>query len=428
MDAKRVLIFPAGTEIAFEIQNALKFSKFVELYGANSIPSHADFVFKKCESNLPFENEHDFISALNEVLDRWEIDYIYPARDSSLCLLTKEQDRIHATVVTSPLSTVELCRSKNLTYEFFKGEDFIPKFYYSVDDIDKFPVFIKPTVGQGSVGAKKISSKIELERELKSDTEYAICEYLPGNEYTVDCFTDRHGVLRTFHIRQRESIKNGISVRSSLVPADDRIKKIAEKINDRLIFNGAWFFQVKKNLQNEYRLMEISPRIPGTMGTSRNLGINYPLLTLYNMWGYDVDIIDNGTEITVDRALISRYKTSITYGKVYLDFDDTVYIENKVNIAVISFLYQCINKQIKIILLTKHDKDLHSSLDKFRISEALFDEIIQIKKGEDKSKYITDLNSIFIDDSFSERLNIHNKTGIPVFDLDMIESLFDWRM
>lgn len=30
---KRVLIFPAGTEIAFEIVNALKYSKFVEIYG-----------------------------------------------------------------------------------------------------------------------------------------------------------------------------------------------------------------------------------------------------------------------------------------------------------------------------------------------------------------------------------------------------------
>ena len=35
MNKKKVLIFPAGTEIAFEIQNSLKYSKFIELYGAN---------------------------------------------------------------------------------------------------------------------------------------------------------------------------------------------------------------------------------------------------------------------------------------------------------------------------------------------------------------------------------------------------------
>jgi hypothetical protein len=36
--------------------------------------------------------------------------------------------------------------------------------------------------------------------------------------------------------------------------------------------------------------------------------------------------------------------------------------------------------------------------------------------------------SIFIDDSFSERLAISNELDIPVFDLDAIESLIDWRM
>ena len=36
--------------------------------------------------------------------------------------------------------------------------------------------------------------------------------------------------------------------------------------------------------------------------------------------------------------------------------------------------------------------------------------------------------SIFIDDSFSERLSIANKLNMPVFDLDAVESLIDWRL
>ena len=172
-------------------------------------------------------------------------------------------------------------------------------------------------MGQGSVGARKIEQLEDLQEALSEGTEYAICEYLPGNEYTIDCFTDRHGRLRTCHIRQRERIKTGISVRSSLIPMDDDVFDIAEKINTKLEFNGAWFFQLKKNIYGDYRLMEISPRIPGTMGVSRNLGINYPMLTLFNMWGYDVDIIDNKEEITLDRAFISRYKINLSYHHVY---------------------------------------------------------------------------------------------------------------
>ena len=44
-EARKVLVFPAGTEIAFEIHHALRSSKFVKLYGATSVACHADFVF-----------------------------------------------------------------------------------------------------------------------------------------------------------------------------------------------------------------------------------------------------------------------------------------------------------------------------------------------------------------------------------------------
>lgn len=428
MNKCKVLIFPAGSEIAFEIQNALKYSKFVELYGGNSMPSHAEFVFEKYIDGIPFVREENFVERLNEVIDQYHIDYIYPAHDSACLTLTREADRIHAKIVTSPVKTVEICRSKNKTYEYFAGMYYIPKTYKYAEEIEEYPVFIKPSVGQGSVGARKINSYVELSGALSSGVEYAICEYLPGTEYTVDCFTDRHGVLRTCHLRQRERIKTGISVRSRLIDTDDTVLEIANDINSKLVFNGAWFFQLKRNEAGDYRLMEISPRIPGTMGTSRNLGINYPLLTLFNMWGYDIDIIDNENEITLDRAFISRYKTNIRYGKVYMDFDDTLYIDDKVNIQMIAFLYQCHNKGIPVVLLTKHAKDIHASLARYKIAESLFEDIIHIAPGSDKASYMKDLDSILIDDSFAERLNVKEKLSIPVFDLDMIESLLDWRM
>ena len=209
---------------------------------------------------------------------------------------------------------------------------------------------------------------------------------------------------------------------------EDSVMKIAEKINSKMVFSGAWFFQLKRNNSGEFRLLEISARIPGTMGTTRNLGINYPMLTIFDMLGYDIDIINNGQDVLLDRAFISRYQTSVKYDKVYLDFDDTLYLDDKVNITMISFVYQCFNKGIPVILLTKHAKDIYDSLDRFKISKDLFAEIIHIEKDRDKSEYITAKDAIFIDDSFAERKNIHDKLGIPVYDLDMIESLIDWRM
>ena len=68
-EPKNILIFPAGTEIAFEICDALKNSRFVRLFGATSVPCHAEFVFQRCFSGLPFVDDPDLISAINRIID-----------------------------------------------------------------------------------------------------------------------------------------------------------------------------------------------------------------------------------------------------------------------------------------------------------------------------------------------------------------------
>lgn len=425
-EKKKILIFPAGTEIAFEIREALQYSKFVELYGATGADCHAEFVFSRCFSGLPYADDPELIPALNQLIDEYGIDYIYPAHDSALLTLTRFRDKLHCAVVTSPLETVEVCRDKNKTYEFFRGADYLPRTYSCVEQVETYPVFIKPAVGQGSEGARLIQDKRHLEEALSDVRSYAICEYLPGSEFTVDCFTDLHGNLRFVNPRSRDRIRAGIAVRSQNLASDATISSIAEDINSRLRFNGAWFFQLKKNSAGEYRLLEIAPRIAGTMALSRSLGINMPLLTLYNMWGSEVELLSNGNDVLLDRAFISRFKTSIEYDCVYVDFDDTLILNGEVNSLLMMFLYQARNKGKKLFLLTRHSTDIYSDLQKSGISESLFEEIIWLKNGEKKSAFVK-RNSILIDDSFAERKNVRDVCDVPVFDLDMIESLLDWR-
>lgn len=427
---KKVLIFPAGTEIGLEIFNSLKYSKFVEIYGGTSSSDHSSLVYKHLIDGFPFYSEPGFVDYLNKIIKRYALDYIYPAHDAVQYFLMEHEKEIRAKIVSTAKETVEICRSKKRTYCYLRerGESwFLPEEYYSVEEVSKFPVFVKPAVGQGSSGAERIDDKEALLRKLTGEKEMVICEFLPGEEYTVDCFTDKDGRLRFVSIRNRERIRLGISVHSRVLPLNESVKRIAETLNRNFEFNGAWFFQLKKNIDDEYRLMEVSPRIPGTVGVTRNKGVNFPLLTLYNMWGMCVDILCNSYDIVVDRAFINRYDVAYDYDKVYVDFDDTLIIDKKVNVQLLAFLYQSVSKGREIILLTKHVKDIMASLKEYHISYDLFSEIIVLKKDDQKSDYIISKKAIFIDDSFAERKLVADICNIPVIDLDMVESLIDWR-
>ena len=101
----------------------------------------------------------------------------------------------------------------------------------------------------------------------------------------------------------------------------------------------------------------------------------------------------------------------------------TIVVDDKVNLIVLSFLYQCFNRNIKIILLTKHSTNIYDDLEKYCINKNLFNEIIHLKEDEKKSDYIKQKDSIFIDNYFFDRKEVLNKSGIPVFDVDAVESL-----
>ena len=424
---KNVLVFPAGSEIGLEINNALKYSKHFKVYGLTSTPNHSEYVFSNCITGVPYFDSPDFIEKLNEVIKEYEIDYIYPAYDDIQLFLVQNADKINAVIVSADLYTTEICRSKSKTYRLFKDEDFVPD-TYSESEVKKFPVFVKPDVGQGAQGALKVNDAAELKYALNENPGRIICEYLSGEEYTVDCFTDNDGNLLCFKMRNRKRIRTGISVSSEILPEDEKVKQIAKIINSRLHFKGAWFFQLKRNDSGEYRLMEVAPRIAGTIGITRNLGLNYPMMTLFCFEGVPVTVIDNKYSITVDRAFISRYKTDIEYSWVYVDFDDTVHLGDKVNTILMMFLYQAKNQGKNIVLLSRHSKDIHSSLKDFHISEELFSDIIVIDNDKPKSSYIVQKSAIFIDDAFSERYDVSRVCGIPVFDCSEVEALLDWRV
>lgn len=420
-------IFPAGTEVGLEINNALKYSTHFTIYGFTSIKDHSEYVYTNYISGLPYYSDSTFTECLNHTIDLYGIDYIYPAHDDVLLFLTLNQEKIKAKIITSDKETVRICRSKTDTYRYFQNDDFIPVLYNDVERIN-YPVFAKPNVGQGSIGAKLIRNRYELDFALYENPNIVISEYLPGKECTVDCFTDYEGVLRVCIPRLRNRIKSGISANAQTIALTEDIRRIANTINQKLKFNGAWFFQIKQDSNGIYKLLEISPRIAGTMGLTRNQGINLALLTLFNTMKIPFTIINNHFDVEVDRALISRYKVNIQYDTVYLDFDDTLVINGKVNTQLIMFLYQLRNQSKKIIMLTKHDKDIRKTLCSYHIDFGLFQEIIHLKRDEEKYRYITKKNSIYIDDSFSEREAIYRNLGIPVFDVSEIESLIDWRV
>lgn len=421
---KRILVFPCGSEIGLEIHNALQFSRHVELFGGSSVDDHGKFVYKNYIGNIPFVYDKKLIPALRKITHKYKIDFIYPAHDDVIYYLAKNSKNLKCKVLCPNEKTAEICRFKSKTYEYFKKLLPVPKIYSDKDSIDKFPVFLKPNAGQGTRGTFLAESKEEVYFYLKKDKSLLILEYLPGQEYTVDCFTNRHGELLFVGPRVRARTQGGISVNTYPVKNKNPFIKFAKIINGNLKLRGAWFFQVKRDKKGKLVLLEIAPRIAGSMSLYRNLGINFELLAIFDACNIDFVIEPNNYNIILDRALSNKFKIDVKYDYVYVDLDDCLILDKMINKYLVTFLYQCVNRNKKIYLITKHKKNKAQILKRYKLEE-LFDKIYHINHAKEKADLIKHKNAIFIDDSFSERIKVKRQKNIPVFSPDMIECLLD---
>lgn len=419
-----ILVFPCGSEIGLEIARAFEGIKHVQLIGGSSVDDHGKFVYQNYIGNIPRVNDPMFLEFISEIIKDYKIDYIFPAHDDVVVALAKAQNKLACKVIGSPSHTALLSRSKAMTYKFFKSIITVPTVYKKedLDDEILFPLFLKPDVGQGSKGTYKVNNKADAIFYLEKDPTLMILEYLPGEEYTVDCFSDNSGTLQFSGARQRKRISNGISVNTVIAKNSD-FQEIAKKINDHIFFQGAWFFQVKRNRNNKLSLLEIAPRIAGSMALYRMQGVNLPLLSYYCQKSIPAEILQNNIYVEMDRALGNRFMIDVSYDHVYIDFDDCIFFNGKINPQVMKFLFQCLNKGIRIYLLTRHRGNIYDTLTDLRI-EQIFDKIIHIKnRKEKKSDYIQHQHAIFIDDSHLERRDVAMTLGLPVFSVDSIECL-----
>lgn len=258
---------------------------------------------------VPAWDGADYISSLLKIIDSEKIEYVLPNDDSiglcKLCTLAKERPDLKISVSRN-LEHLNIATDKGKLYDFLHAArlaEMIPRYRLVVDKkeliqtiIDfgypAFPVAIKPAQAEGSRGFRVISElrenifekKInsiylnlsELEASLEQIDklpELLVMEYLPGQEYSVDVLVDKWRKVQYAIPRTRAEICAGLPLYSS-VEKNDKLTKFVEQILKELELIYALNFQFKYDRNGQPKLLEINPRLGGTMTCCSGAGAN----------------------------------------------------------------------------------------------------------------------------------------------------------
>lgn len=414
---KKILVFPANTEIGLEIYRQLKYTKGIKIIGASSSEGAASYTYESYDDSFPSVYDNNFVDYILDFCSLNKVELIIPAHDDVIYKLAQFRDYFNGIKIVAPeFELAHTLRHKSLTYNSLKDIIRVPKLY-ELKDLNHsniYPIFIKEDAGQGSRGAYLAKNHKEALNNKLIKPIY--CEYLPGVEVSVDCFSV-NGKLLIAEGRIRKNTTNGIS-NLTYSYLDTKLKEHCNKISNHLTMNNAWFAQFKRDIKGEWALLEIASRIAGSSGLTHVKGFNLMEALIWNLDTPITNFLINDINIKMSRSLDIKCKIELQYNHIYVDLDDTLIVNEKINHELIGFLYKSINLGKKIILITRHQFNLQKTLQINRLN--FFDEVIHIINHEPKSKYIKHFDSIFVDDSFHERNEVAVALGIPVFSPSMI--------
>lgn len=438
-DKSNILVFPVTTEIGHQVYKDLLTNKHFNAYGACSrTANHLGQYYI-----LPNIEDPDFLKILRDFISMYKIDLIYPTNDAVLVKIKmlQEQGRLNnATVIGSSYSTTLLCRSKSDTYKWLSSSEecsiFVPKTYEKPEDVSEFPVFVKPDKGQGSKNCFVCENSSELWTAYLKVKDPVICEYLPGDEFTIDCFTNALGKLVYCSPRKRESTKAGISTVTSTLDTPASLKGAAARVNNNIRFLGAWFLQMKKDAEGNLKLLEVSARVPGGYILNKVYGVNLALMGIYGSLGYPVKVPDYLPPMTATMVRHLDYTVMLDHFYpecVFIDFDDTLIQNDEVNPYALALLQLLKNRSVKAVLVTRRNEVFPN--DWGINDDYYFTDVICNKSGNTAKEWkaeaiaeycisssISSTDCILIDDSFSER-NMVGHEDIKAYDPDFIQNL-----
>jgi carbamoyl-phosphate synthase large subunit len=263
---------------------------------------------------IPMAADNSFTDAVLSVCRKKNIHVVLPLVTKELIPLAQHSNEFElagAKLIVSPAASLEIANNKSRLYQFLQWRGITVPDFRVAETIDQFKVAVqelgypgkqvcfKPSVSNGSRGFRIVTDKIaELDllfnykpdatfirlqdaiRVLSSGPfpELLISEYLPGEEYSVDCLAS-HGEAVLILPRLRKKMINGISVEGEFVK-EDTIITYCIRIIKELQLHGNIGIQVKKSVTGDFLVLEINPRVQGTISAALGADINLPVLAV----------------------------------------------------------------------------------------------------------------------------------------------------
>ena len=193
---------------------------------------------------VPLAHDSDYLPELLKICQVENIRLAVPTIDDEVELFGDARPAfadLGVLAACSPRDTAAACNDKYTTWRTLADHGISAARTYLPDQLPaqlRFPLFIKPRIGRGAVGAHVIRNQRELDFFIEYVSQPVIQEYLDSPEYTIDVLCDMRGRPVQIVPRERVVIRAGVIDRGRTVKWPALIE-LAQQTCSAMRFMGA---------------------------------------------------------------------------------------------------------------------------------------------------------------------------------------------
>lgn len=279
----------------------------IEMWAADMDPMAAGLYLVPEERRLllPRGDDPEYAGTLLDLCRRHGITVVVPTVDAELPSIAKIQHLFTyegIRLLMAPKHTLVNSLDKMRLAELCQRAARVPRTELLTDETRPwFPSIVKPRSGSGSRGVRLVHTQDEL-GDLPRDGSYLIQEYLPGEEYSVDVLVRHDGIVVASVPRRRDKVDSGVAVAGCTL-RDQELADAAASVARALGVRGVANVQIRRDEQGRPALLEVNPRLPGTLVLTAAAGANLAALALADLLGEEVPDRVEHREVAMVRYL-----------------------------------------------------------------------------------------------------------------------------
>ncbi len=308
----RVLVTGAGGPAAIAAMKSLRAEESVRLIAADMDPWAAGLYLTPERTLVPAGAAPEFTAVLLDRCRALAVDVVLPTVDDELQPLARARDEFTAAGVAlllAPAAALDVILDKLTLAEHCAGIVPVPRTELFGPSLDParwtYPVVVKPRRGSGSRGVIIVDSAAEL-AALDRSPALIVQEFLPGEEYSVDVLADAAGHVIASVPRLRARVDSGVSVGGRTVH-DPEIEWFGRAVAQATGVTYVANVQCRRDAAGTPALLEVNPRMPGTLGLTIASGVDMPRIALAALLGRPVPASLDFCERAVVRFLDEHF-------------------------------------------------------------------------------------------------------------------------